>query len=703
MTRKARCCVQVRRNLVLAVLIFSQVTLAQAQVTKVRMPDLTERLARVTGAGRMTEKKRDPDGYKKLEEDVEKAVRRGAEWLKNQFEFAADSLNTHNAHLTFGVLALVHAGEFKRDAALAQRCTDYLLERPLNSNVGTYAAAVTAMALAERLGQKTDDARADLNAVRYRRRILECAQWLVENQGWGEDRKVWGYGDNVDEKKLSRVLKALEEKRSLEVVRHGDLVEAATPNWDNSVSQFAVLGLRSAAQAGVKLPRVVWERVEKHFLEVQDKEDKVGGWGYGGIGGVTGGRTCGGVASLLIAREQLGRDRSTPDEAVVKGLEWLAGRFDIEKNPEADYAGFDHYHFYLYALERVGAVANTEFLGDHEWYPLGARHLLAQQSKDGFWLAKHGDSHLDTCCAILFLRRATELKPSWLRVTYGKSGLAPALMPAVELVLDSSNSMAEKVDGEEKSRIARRVMDKVLAELPDQFQVGLRVFGHVGFWDWRKKGEPADNDPRWNTDSELMVPIGPLSDNNHRKRIKERIDFVEPKGNTPLVYSLLQARKDFPDSWKGPKAVVLVSDGMENCGGKLEDVAKAYKTGDVDVVINVVGFAVPAKERKELEAIAKMGKGTYYHAASAKELAAALAQAVKIGYVVLDEKGQKEVAKGFVNGAPVSLPAGTYQVQLQGIKSAPRSVRIEAGQTQELVWDTEGKFDTDRREGRKRN
>src|SRR2546426_9592935 len=72
-----------------------------------------ERLARVTGAGRKMEKQRDPEGYKKLEEEVEKAIRRGAAWLKKQKML--EQLNLNNEHPTLGILALLHAGEFGRD------------------------------------------------------------------------------------------------------------------------------------------------------------------------------------------------------------------------------------------------------------------------------------------------------------------------------------------------------------------------------------------------------------------------------------------------------------------------------------------------------------------------------------------------------------------------------------------------------------
>src|SRR5262249_32635159 len=154
---------------------------------------------------------------------------------------------------------------------------------------------------------------------------LEVAQWLVENQGTDKEHPVWGYGDHVpgigDERKVA--LPPGDKGAVLEVVRRG-LVKSPSGRWDNSCSQLAVLGLPSAAKAGIKLPKRVWEQVETHFHGDTQADD--GGIGYTGRS-ATGSMTCAGVASLLIARHHLGRDKKIPDAAVVKGLEWLAGNF----------------------------------------------------------------------------------------------------------------------------------------------------------------------------------------------------------------------------------------------------------------------------------------------------------------------------------------------------------------------------------------
>src|SRR5437870_9288800 len=64
--------------------------------------DLEGRLARVTGAGKQTEKMRDPVGYKKLEEEVERAIRRGGAWLKKLSMFDPPALNFRDDYPTIG-------------------------------------------------------------------------------------------------------------------------------------------------------------------------------------------------------------------------------------------------------------------------------------------------------------------------------------------------------------------------------------------------------------------------------------------------------------------------------------------------------------------------------------------------------------------------------------------------------------------------
>jgi hypothetical protein len=237
----------------------------------------------------------------------------------------------------------------------------------------------------------------------------------------------------------------------------------------------------------------------------------------------------------------------------------------------------------------------------------------------------------------------------------------------------------------------------LLRELPAEIAVGLRLYGHWGRWVARRTDPKAGlvplTDARVNTDSELVVPIALLTD-KQRKKMVTWLDWARPRGKTPMVYSLLQAKNDFPAELGGGKTVVLISDGMETCGGKLKDVAAAYRDSGVEAVVHVVGFDIEGTDaQKQLEEIARLGGGRYYGARNAGELSKALREAVPtLGFEVYDQTGEKLVSQGSLNGEPVELSPGTYQVRLSGIKSDPVTVDVATGQDVTLRVNDDGKL-----------
>lgn len=279
----------------------------------------------------------------------------------------------------------------------------------------------------------------------------------------------------------------------------------------------------------------------------------------------------------------------------------------------------------------------------------------------------------------------------------GDPPLPPAVLPAYELIFDSSESMKELVEGRPKIELAR----KVIGELADGFsadsQVGLRLYGHWGPWIARKTDPQGAmvpwEDPRLNTDSDLVVPIG-LVNAKQRAELKRWINWTQPRGKTPMVYSLLQARKDFSGDWKGPRTVILVSDGLETCGGKLEDLAKAYEGAGIEAVIHVVGFDIAGTDaEKQLRQIAKIGGGEYFGAKDAKELAAALkAVATSGAFAVYDETGRL-AGRGIVNGTPVLLLPGKYRVRLPQVKADALEIPVTNGPALRLMLKEDGSLE----------
>jgi len=238
--------------------------------------------------------------------------------------------------------------------------------------------------------------------------------------------------------------------------------------------------------------------------------------------------------------------------------------------------------------------------------------------------------------------------PGLVKVNF-KEGLAQETTKNVELILDASNSMWGQIKGESKISIAKEVLSQIIRGLPEEMNVGLRVYGHR----YKLKDE------RTCQDTELIVPIGPLQ----KDQLIQTIEKITPKGKTPLVYSILQSPQDFANLRGG--TVVLISDGIESCEGDIKSIARKLKESGIELTVNIIGFDIKEEEaRKQLETIAKSTGGIYLDAKDSQELLSSLQQTLKIEYDLIDEKGEVK-ASGYVGGEAVSILEGEYILQLK--------------------------------------
>lgn len=192
--------------------------------------------------------------------------------------------------------------------------------------------------------------------------------------------------------------------------------------WDNSNSQFAVLGLREAAHAGIAVDREVWKRAQDHFLRTQVgsiKGNSGAGWAYTEKGTAYGSMSVAGLASLIVTQEMLrddsdvspngeinccsGDDDDEVQLAIDAGVRWLDRNLRLESNP--GHRGWLLY--YLYGLERAGRFSGQRFFGDRDWYREGAEFFVDRQSpRDGFWISSsEGHQVTSTSLALLFLSK----------------------------------------------------------------------------------------------------------------------------------------------------------------------------------------------------------------------------------------------------------------------------------------------------------
>jgi len=202
------------------------------------------------------------------------------------------------------------------------------------------------------------------------------------------------------------------------------------------------------------------------------------------------------------------------------------------------------------------------------------------------------------------------------------------------LLLDSSGSMAEPAaGGSTKIAAARAALGTVIGDLPDEAEVGLRVFGAEVF---------SRTDPGACQDTQRVVDLG----TDNREELRSAVDDYEPYGETPIPAALREAAADLGS--EGSRSIVLVSDGESTCAPDPCRVARGLADQGIDLTIDVVGLSVSGAARDQLRCIAEQGGGTYYDADDADDIEADLVRVA-----------ERAVRPFVLNGRPIE--GGTAQ------------------------------------------
>ena len=184
-------------------------------------------------------------------------------------------------------------------------------------------------------------------------------------------------------------------------------------------------------------------------------------------------------------------------------------------------------------------------------------------------------------------------------------------------ILDFSNSMTDFLDGQRKVDVMLETMSNILLSVPSNALIGLRVYGHRG-------GFSAFDACRAST---LMVSLGIPDLNNINSALKK----LNPRGMTPITYSLKQAIKNDFLGVSGDKRIILLTDGGENCDeSPCEYVMELVKVRK-DVKIDVIAFGIQNEDDlSQLECTALVTSGKFYSANTAAELKKSLTNSITV-------------------------------------------------------------------------
>jgi serine/threonine protein kinase len=252
---------------------------------------------------------------------------------------------------------------------------------------------------------------------------------------------------------------------------------------DNSNTQYALLGLNAAAEAGVPVKDEVWALARAYWERCQKKD---GSWAYTlDSAASNASMTCAGISSLVITGLKRYQSLESLQEKTIvdcgmggvsiplqRAVDWQASHFYVGQNYGL---GQQWKFYYLYGLERAGRLAGIRFFGEHDWYREGAEQLVHEHNRlSGFWqgLTVEADKVVATSFALLFLAkgRAPVLVAKLRHGPSGDWNNDP----------DDVRNLVNIVTRDRKTLLTWQVLDPAVSSVDDLLQAPILFFnGHT--------------------------------------------------------------------------------------------------------------------------------------------------------------------------------------------------------------------------------
>jgi Ca-activated chloride channel family protein len=163
------------------------------------------------------------------------------------------------------------------------------------------------------------------------------------------------------------------------------------------------------------------------------------------------------------------------------------------------------------------------------------------------------------------------------------------------LIFDASNSMKTAYEGQTRIEAAKKLLFRIMDSLQriPNLELALRIYGS------EKSYPPGDCN-----DSHLVVPFAKAN----AARIREKVIPLKPTGITPIAHSLTLAADDFPRS-AGTNIILLITDGIEECGGDPCEAARKLREKGIVFKPYILGIGLSQAQSKTFECV-----GTYFSA-----------------------------------------------------------------------------------------
>lgn len=167
---------------------------------------------------------------------------------------------------------------------------------------------------------------------------------------------------------------------------------------DVSVTICQIMALRSARNAGVKVPKETIDAAVRYVRECQNPD---GGFRYmKDTGGSAWPRTAAGVASLFYAGVY-------EDQAIERGLDYLM-QTSLPKGTGGPLGQAHYFYGHYYAVQAMYLAGGERW---RIWWPAIRDELLARQEASGAWLDHQAGNAYGTAMALIILQMPKRYLP----------------------------------------------------------------------------------------------------------------------------------------------------------------------------------------------------------------------------------------------------------------------------------------------------
>ena len=168
-------------------------------------------------------------------------------------------------------------------------------------------------------------------------------------------------------------------------------------------------------------------------------------------------------------------------------------------------------------------------------------------------------------------------------------------------VFDGSQSMFGHWESGMKIDIAKQLLNELLDSLKnvENLDLAFRAYGHQSPF--------ISSTQRDCKDTKLEVPFN----GGGAWAIKKALDKIQPKGTTPIAYSIEQSAKDFPPCGNCRNMIILITDGIEECDGDPCAISLALQAKGIVLKPFVIGIGLDLELVDRFRCI-----GSYFNAKS---------------------------------------------------------------------------------------